>query len=87
MLPIGEESELEAGYVGEFFKDKITYLGEDYNNNNRVWEKDLGKSNYFVFHQNIHALYATFSHSFEHLSFMAGLRAEQAFDHLKPGHT
>ena len=78
-MPLGEETELEAGYVGEYFKDNISYFGESYDQNSGNWVTDLEKSNDFVFHQNIHALYTTLSHSFEHLSFMAGLRAEQAF--------
>ncbi len=76
-LPINEETELEAGYVGEFFKDNINYLGENYNGASNRWFKDLSKSNDFIFHQNTHAIYSTFSHSFDKLSFMAGLRAEQ----------
>ena len=78
VLPIGEETELEAGYVGEFFKDNISYLGENYDAASGKWITDTNKTNDFVFHQNIHAGYATLSHSFEKLSFMAGLRAEQA---------
>jgi len=77
-LPIGEETELEAGYVGEFLTDNITYFGEYYDDNSNEWKTDLAKSNDFVLNQNIHALYATFSHTFDKLSFKAGLRAEQA---------
>jgi len=77
-LPIGEETELEAGYVGEFFKDNVSYFGEYYDDNSNEWIKDVVKSNDFVFRQDIHALYGTLSHSFDKFSFMAGLRAEQA---------
>jgi len=41
--------------------------------------KDYNKSNHFTINQDIHALYGIFSHSFDQLSFMAGLRAEQVF--------
>jgi outer membrane receptor protein involved in Fe transport len=77
-LPLGEETELQAGYVGEFFKDNVSYFGEYYDNNSNEWIKDVAKSNDFVFRQDIHALYGTLSHSFDKFSFMAGLRAEQA---------
>jgi len=78
-LPLGEETELEAGYVGEFFKDNITYLGENFDETSGQCITDRNKSNDFVFHQNTHALYTTVSHSMDKLSFMAGLRAEQVF--------
>jgi outer membrane receptor protein involved in Fe transport len=93
-LPVNEETEIEAGYVGEFFKDDLVYLGESFDGDLNTWLKDNNKSNHFIFHQNIHALYGTFSHSFDQLSFMAGLRAEQVFitshlitlDSLVPNH-
>ena len=78
VLPVGEESELEAGYVGEFFNDNLTHIGENFDKSNNKWITDTNKTNDFIFHQNIHALYTTFSHTFKKLSFMAGLRAEQA---------
>ena len=78
VLPIGEESELDAGYVGEFFNDNLTHIGENFDQANNKWITDTNKTNNFIFHQYIHALYTTFAHSFEKLSFMAGLRAEQA---------
>ncbi len=77
--PINEETQLEAGYVGEFMKDDIRYLGEDYNPQQESWIRDFSKTNRFLFRQNIHALYATFGHSIANFSFLAGLRAEQAF--------
>jgi outer membrane receptor protein involved in Fe transport len=77
--PINEETQLEAGYVGEFMKDDIRYLGEDYNPQQASWITDLNKTNRFLFRRDIHALYATFGRSIENFSFLAGLRAEQAF--------
>lgn len=76
-LPINEDAEFEAGYVLEAFKDKIVYFGEDYDQNTGSWIKDANKSNEFVCQQQIHTVYSTFSQSFDKLSVMAGLRAEQ----------
>ncbi|MBU0711112.1 TonB-dependent receptor [bacterium] len=76
--PINEETEIEAGYVGEYLRDDIRYLGEDFNQQQNNWITDANKTNRFLFHQDIHALYGTFGHSFEDFSFLAGLRAEQA---------
>ena len=76
-LPINENSEFGSGYVFESFKDNLTYIGENYDNSTGLWVNDINKSNDFISTQNAHAVYATFSHSFDRLSFMAGLRAEQ----------
>ncbi|MCI0494929.1 TonB-dependent receptor [candidate division KSB1 bacterium] len=76
--PIDEGTELEAGYVGEFMRDDIRNLGEDFDPQSSRWITDFNKTNRFLFHQDIHALYATFGHSIEDFSFLAGLRAEQA---------
>jgi outer membrane receptor protein involved in Fe transport len=78
-LPVNDETEIEAGYVGEFFKDDLVYLGENFDQDKNLWLKDNNKSNNFIFHQNIHALYGIFTYSFDKLSFKAGLRAEQVF--------
>ncbi len=78
VLPLGEDSQLEAGYAGEFLRDDIRYLGQDYNGLQSRWITDYNKTNRFLFTQNIHALYATYEQSIEDFSFLAGLRAEQA---------
>ena len=82
-LPISEDTEFESGYVFESFKDNLTYLGKDYDKKQELWIKDVNKSNEFISKQQVHAIYATFSHAFDRLSFMAGLRAEQAYIHSK----
>lgn len=77
-LPIGEETELEAGYEAQFLKDNIRFLGEEFQDQDGSWRVDLNKTNHFIFRQDIHALYTTLGHSIGDLSFLAGLRAEQA---------
>lgn len=76
--PIGEESELQAGYIGEILNDEIRFLIEDFENPEGVWVTDFSKTNHFILKQQIHAFYATFGHSVGAFSFLAGLRAEQA---------
>lgn len=64
VLPIGEEAELEAGYVGEFNLEDIRYTAfENYSR--------------FLFNQDVHALYGVFGQGIEDFSFKAGLRLEQ----------
>lgn len=76
-LPIDEDTELEAGYEFEVFRDNLLYLGETLDITSNRWSKDIEKTNDFIFDQQIHAMYCTFSHSFDQFSFMAGVRAEQ----------
>ncbi len=77
--PIGEDSELEAGYLTEFMKDDIQFTVENYLLRDDSWAADPNRTNHFAFRQNIHALYTTFGRSFDALSILAGLRAEQTF--------
>lgn len=74
--PIGPESELEFGYLGEIMKDDINILGEDQNSEN-AWVTDPLKTYRFKFDQTVHAGYALFGHAIEAFSFTAGIRAEQ----------
>ncbi len=71
--PIGEESELEIGYLAEFVRDDIDILGENLFSD---WIADPGKTYRFKFDQNMHAGYIVFGHAIEAFSFSAGLRAE-----------
>jgi hypothetical protein len=41
------------------------------------WMTDLGKTNHFVYRENVNAAYATFSRSIKKVSLQVGLRAEQ----------
>jgi outer membrane receptor protein involved in Fe transport len=76
--PLGDEGELEAGYVYEFFRDNLDYNFETKYFEEADWTRDFNRSNEFIFTQQIHALYATYGHSFDRFSFLAGLRAEQS---------
>ncbi len=79
VLPFGEDTEFEAGYVGEFMEEDITFRGESKSSLEGTYEVDPARTSQFIFTQNIHALYATFGHAIENISFLAGLRAEQAY--------
>ena len=77
-VPIGEETEFEAGYTGEFLQEEINFRGETFDKQGNTWLIDPTKTSKFIFTQNIHAFYATLGHSIGNYSFLAGLRAEQA---------
>jgi outer membrane receptor protein involved in Fe transport len=65
VLPINDEQEFNAGYVGEFYSDDIRY------------SKELIK-NRFILNQAIHALYGIYKQSVGDFSFQFGLRGEAA---------
>src|SRR5690606_27345927 len=71
--PIGRESELELGYLGEIMKDDIDIRGDNLIN---FWVVDPLKTYRFKFDQTVHAAYAIFGHAIESFSFSAGVRAE-----------
>ncbi len=74
--PIGGDTEIEAGYAGEFLTDNIMNLSENKNAEGN-WIKDPNRTNEFNFTQNINAGWAIFSQGIDAFSFAAGLRAEQ----------
>jgi outer membrane receptor protein involved in Fe transport len=78
VLPIDEDSELEAGYAWEYLGQKFDFSGEYFNDALDQWVPDTVKSNRFDFSQTLHALFVTYSRDVEDFSFMAGLRTEQA---------
>ncbi|MCF8368616.1 MAG: TonB-dependent receptor [Bacteroidales bacterium] len=63
-LPLSEDTEIEAGYAGEFIMEDIRYT------NNLLPDR-------FLFTQNVHAFYALLGQGFGAFSFKAGLRVEQ----------
>ncbi len=78
--PIGRESELELGYLGEITKDDIDILGENFlSNGENRWATDPLKTYRFRFDQNVQAGYGVFTHAIESFYFSAGLRAEQTW--------
>lgn len=44
---------------------------------NGSWTRDLGKTNHFIYQENVYAAYATVNKEFKKLSLLVGLRAEQ----------
>ncbi|MEO6130285.1 MAG: outer membrane beta-barrel family protein, partial [Saprospiraceae bacterium] len=75
--PFNEDMEFESGYEGEYSSGDLDYYSEFYDLNSLAWRKDIEKTNRFLYHQDIHALYATLSKGFGTFGIKAGLRAEQ----------
>jgi outer membrane receptor protein involved in Fe transport len=63
-FPINDESEFEAGYLGEFIHDNIYYNSDDGRNR-------------FIFDQDLHSLYVIYSRDISSFNIELGLRGEQ----------
>src|SRR5690606_23781705 len=73
-LPIGENSQFEAGYRGNFVDLTTDYLVENYNDLTDAWENDINYSNVLQYKENVHALYTQFGSKIDKFSYMGGLR-------------
>lgn len=76
-LPINEGSKLEAGYDGSFNTKDLDFYGEYYDTAQKIFVKDLIKTNLFLYKESIQAVYVTYEKAFESFGFSAGVRAEQ----------
>jgi len=77
--PISNGKKFEAGYLLESAKSNSDFFGEFLNTSTGLWVKDIAKSNDFIYNETIHVLYGTYEQEFKKFSFLAGLRAEEAF--------
>ncbi|MDP1728049.1 MAG: TonB-dependent receptor [Bacteroidota bacterium] len=75
-FPISEDAEFEAGYMGERINQDLNFFGENYLNAQNIWLADQQKSSHFLFKQEVHALYATYSQEIDDFSILTGLRAD-----------
>lgn len=73
--PIGENSQFEAGYRGNFENEVTDYslLQEDRSNN---FILNRNQTNIFDYDENVHAWYTQYGTKFGDFSFLLGLRAE-----------
>ena len=74
---IDDKNSIVAGYEAELDRSPNYYYAAD--SLNGSWVKNTGRSNDFLFNENVHSLYATWEHTLDKFSFMAGLRGEQSF--------
>lgn len=74
-LQIGNNGKLETGYKNSFIDTDNT---ADYQKGNgTVWRQDYGKTNRFLYKENIHALYSSYEHKVDRFSMQLGLRYER----------
>ncbi len=78
VYPINEDAEFEAGLITEWFHEDFSFFGEHLDETSNTWQKDIKKSNDFLWKQDLYTVYATYSQSIEDFGFLLGVRAEQA---------
>lgn len=76
VLPLGENSQFEIGYRGDYNDSKTDYRVELLNTNTNMFEVDTGLTNVFNFRNYIHAAYMQFGSKVDKFSYLLGLRME-----------
>lgn len=71
-----DNNKLETGYKGTFSRENSPVETFSKQNAAAIWEEDEALFNCFMYDQDIHALYATYSGKIEKLGFQVGLRGE-----------
>jgi outer membrane receptor protein involved in Fe transport len=73
-LPIDKTMKLETGLKSSYVVTNNDFISEQLVNG--VWQNDLGKSNNFVYKENINAIYGSFSKEWKVFQVQVGLRGE-----------
>jgi len=73
--PIGKKMKLETGLKSSWVRTDNDFRFERLNNDN--WQNDPGRSNQFIYDENINAAYVNMNKQFESTSVQLGLRMEQ----------
>ena len=76
VLPIGENSQFEMGYRGNFDNTSTDYIVEILNDGTNNFEKNTDLSNLLNFKQYVNAAYTQFGSKINKFSFLLGLRME-----------
>ncbi|HMR15395.1 MAG TPA: TonB-dependent receptor [Mariniflexile sp.] len=76
VLPLGENSQFELGYLGNFNTRSTDYTVELFNTTSNNFEIDTNLSNLFNFKVYINALYTQFGSKIDKFSYLFGLRME-----------
>ena len=76
VLPLGEESQFEAGYRGNFENEITDYSLFQENPETGNLELNESLTNVFDYSENVNALYTQYGTKFGQLSFLLGLRLE-----------
>jgi outer membrane receptor for ferrienterochelin and colicin len=78
VLPIGENSQFEIGYRGDFDDKSTDYTVELLNESTNEFEVDTNLSNLFIYREYINAAYIQFGSKIDKFSYLLGLRMENS---------
>jgi outer membrane receptor protein involved in Fe transport len=76
---LAKDGKLEAGYDGSYNKAYSDFRNEYFDTAQKVFIKDVLKSNVFNYYEDVHALYLTYQKNFEKFGYQVGLRSEAVF--------
>lgn len=76
VLPIGENSQFEAGYRGNFNNTATDYIVDTLNVNTNQFDTNRDLSNLLNFREYLNAVYTQYGSKFGKFSFLLGLRLE-----------
>ncbi|HEA29935.1 MAG TPA: TonB-dependent receptor [Leeuwenhoekiella sp.] len=76
VLPLGEDSQFEAGYRGNFEEEVTDYSLDVQDSISGQLQRDPYVSNKFTYNENVNALYTQYGSKFGSFSFLLGLRLE-----------
>ncbi len=77
--PMDHDSKLEAGYSREANGSDTDFRGSFLDPVSNTWLVDTAKTNRFIYHDVIHALYTTYARTFGRFGMLGGLRMEQTY--------
>ena len=78
VLPIGKNSQFEAGYKGDFNKLVTDFAVDTLNVNTGAYQPNFGYTNTLEYKENINALYTQFGSKINKFSYLLGLRYENS---------
>ncbi len=77
--PLNKSSRLEAGLKSSYVTTDNDAAYKTWNNQEKLWEVDLTRSNQFIYEENINAAYINYNKEFKKWSLQTGLRMEHTY--------
>eukprot|EP01133_Synstelium_polycarpum_P017857 gene17857-21290_t len=74
--PLNKNNKLEAGYDGQFNSQDQDFYVSAFDQAKQAFITDLQKTNRFIYHENIHAFYTTYTSQLKKFGILLGLRGE-----------
>lgn len=79
VAPINEKSKIETGAKSIIRNIENDFLFENFNYPANDWQSDSLRNTHYIYREQVHAGYGTYSNGFGKFNFQVGLRLEQAY--------